>query len=126
MRAESAARCRACTAPGTATSPAASERTTSAVLTSLRGPSGGPDALSVPRPPQAASPRVTTARIATSRSGLISDLPSGAPQRRVRDGHLRGGPDLLELGAQGGRLRLQLVGERRHPGLSALLNHAEG
>ena len=41
MRAESAARLRACTAPGTATSPAPPVRTTSAVFTSLAGPAAG-------------------------------------------------------------------------------------
>ena len=86
MRAESAARFRACTVPGTATVPAPPVRTTSAVRTSLAAPAVGSAAFGVSWPPQAARPRARLVRIVPSRTGLIVRSPPRRDlSRRPRD-----------------------------------------
>jgi len=125
IRAESAARLRACTAAGTATSPSRPSAPRRPSFTSFAGPATGSAAfrLLVTAAGGEAEAEDRQDQSPTQSHRQIS--PRGALQRRVRDGHLRGGPDLLERPRPAGRLRFQLVGQRGHARLAALLDHAE-
>ena len=65
-------------------------------------------------------------RSVPARSLIFRSPLRRAEAPRPRDRHLGGGPDLLERGAQRGRLRFQLVGQGRHAGLAALLDDPQG